>query len=143
MPTDMMCRRTPLPLRGYFSLFGITVVITTNYESILRAAANSCFIPLVDTNETPTAKWEIVGTPIAPPVRNWACNVTLGGHALYMSMGPEQWFAFDLETYDAAGFVLIHDHDPECDLNTERYLSAIAFNIGASVRTELEKSSRD
>lgn len=138
MPTDMMWRRTPLPLGGRFFLFGITVVIDTNYESILRSAGKLWSTPVSGTNQTPAAKWEIVGVPVSRLNANWKCNVTLGNHSLYLSMGPEQWFAFDLETNDAAGFVLIRDDDPERDTNAERYLTAIAFNLGVSIRTELE-----
>jgi hypothetical protein len=143
MPTDMMWRRTPLSLRGRFFLFGIIVVIDTNYESILRAAGKLWFTPVSDTNQTPAAKWEIVGAPASRLNADWKCNVTLGDHSLYLSMGPEQWFAFDLETNDAAGFVLIRDYDPDRDANAERYLTAIAFNLGVSMRTELEKSCRE
>jgi len=139
MPTDMMWRRTPLPLCGRFFLFGNTVVINTNHKSVLRAAGKLWLTPVSDTNQTPAAKWEIVGAP-ASHLDAWECNVTLGNHSLYLSMGPEQWFAFDLETDAAAGFVLIRDYDPECDANAERYLTAIAFNLGVSMRTELEKT---
>jgi hypothetical protein len=143
MPTYLMWRRTPLPLCGRFFLFGITVVIHTNYESILRAASKLWFTPVSDTNPAPAVKWEIVGTPVSRPNADWDCNVTLGDHSVYLSMGPEQWFAFDLETNDAAGFVLIRDDDPERDMNAARYLTAIAFNLGVNIRTELEKSCRE
>ena len=88
-------------------------------------------------------RWEIVGTMVGRPTTTWPCNVALTDHSLYLSMGPEQWFAFDLKTCDAAGFVLIHDSDSECDTNAERYLTAVALNLGVSMRTDLEQSSCD
>ena len=88
-------------------------------------------------------KWEIVGTPGVALAANWECEVTLSNHSLYLSMGPEQWFAFDLETLDGAGFFLIHDSHPDGDRNAEQYLTSIASNLGASLRADLEKNCCD
>lgn len=142
-PTDMMRRRTPLPLCTRFLLFDTEVVINTNSESILRTAETAGFVSVADAYAIPRMKWEIVATPGTPSTAHWECNLTLGDHALYLTMGPEQWFAFDLETHDGAGFVLIADSELHQDTNAHRYLASIAYNVGASLRSELEKGCDD
>jgi len=133
LPTDMMCRRIPLPLRSRFLLFGTTVTITTNCAPILRAATAAGLVR-TDADELPGMKWEIIGMPAPSAVEDWECNVTLGNHSLYLSMGREQWFAFDLETCDGAGFVAVSDSDVVRDTNAELYFLAVAHNVGAGLR---------
>jgi hypothetical protein len=142
-PTDMMYRRTPLPLRGRFWLRGTTVTITTNQKSVLLAAEAADFVPVTDTNQLSNMSWEIVGMPAGPLNSDWECNVTLGNHSLFLSMGLEQWFAFDLETYGGAGFVVIGDSNSGRDTNAELYLLAIAHNIGTSLLNKLENGRYD
>jgi len=139
----MMCRRTPLPLHGYFLLYYTPVVIATNHNTILRMASKAGFVPIEDTDPGSAIRWEIVGTPGSSFIGYEECDVTLGDHSLYLSMGPEQWFAFDLETHDGAGFLAVADSDPSCDTNAQRYLSSIACYVGASLQPELEKSYCD
>jgi hypothetical protein len=137
IPTDTMQRRVPLPLQRRFLLFGAAVSIKTNSESILRAAEYAGFVAVTDTNEIPEMIWEIVGAEAGREPQDWECNVTLGDHSLYLSMGAEQWFAFDLETDDGVGFVTVRqaDHDP----NSQRYLVALAVNVGATLRSGVEE----
>src|SRR5271170_2926536 len=101
LPTDMMCRRTALDLCGCFLFFGTTVTISTNCASILAAAREAGFVPLSGTGQEPCMNWEIVGTLAgAPMIEDWECNETLDNHTVYLSMGSEQWFAFDRDTYE-------------------------------------------
>src|SRR5271154_4161397 len=141
LPTDMMCRRTALDLCGCFLFFGTTVTISTNCASILVAAQEAGFVPLSGTEQEPGMRWEIVGTLSgAAVVEDWECDETLDDHALYLSMGPEQWFALDLDTYEGAGFVVVADPDRPSDSNPGPYLLAVACDIGACLNTELKKS---
>ena len=140
-PTDTMRRRTPLLQQGTFALFGAAVVIKTNYTSILREAENAGFLPVTGKNGASSTVWEIVGTKGVDGIAGWECGVTVGDHSLYLNMGPEQWFAFDLETHDGAGFVTIRDSVSEYDTNTERYFLSIAHFVGASLRSPERESS--
>ncbi|HZD47723.1 MAG TPA: hypothetical protein VE178_03155 [Silvibacterium sp.] len=142
-PTDMMCRRIPLPLCGRFLLFGTTVAITTNYEPIMRATNAAGLVRLTDKDELPGMKWEIVAIPGASLSEDWDCNVTVGNHSLYLSMGREQWFAFDLETGNGAGFVVASDSGTLTDTNAELYLLAVACNVGAGLRSDVENARCD
>jgi len=140
LPTDMMCRRTPLDLCGRFLFLGTTVRISTNCASVLLAAKEAGFVPLRGTEQEPEMKWEIVGTlSSAAPVDDWECNETLDDHTLYLSMGPEQWFAFDLETHEGAGFVVVSIPDRPGAPNVGLYLLAVAYNVGARLQTEFKK----
>ncbi|MBV8675033.1 MAG: hypothetical protein JOZ33_16510 [Acidobacteriaceae bacterium] len=142
-PSDVMHRRTPLPLQRRFLLFGAPVLINTNYESIMRAAEASGFVPDTDTDYVSCMKWEIVGEPGIASVFGWDCDVSLGDHSLYLNMGLQQWFAFDLETRHGAGFVVVHNQDRALDTNAELYLASVAYNVGAGLRSALEKNCCD
>jgi hypothetical protein len=143
MPTDMMCRRTQLDLCGQFLFFGTTVTINTNYVSILGAAEEAGFAPLRDTGLEPGVRWEIVGTLSgAAQISDWECRKVLDDHAIYLSMGPEQWFAFDLETHEGAGFAVVSDLHRSVDHAAGLYLLSVAYNVGACLRTELGKNHR-
>jgi hypothetical protein len=106
-------------------------------------APEAGFVPVTDTDIATGIRWEIVGIPGNPSIPYAECDVTLGDHSLYLSMGPEQWFALDLETYAGAGFVTVADSDPRCDTNSMRYLNSIACYVGTSLQAELEKSCCD
>jgi hypothetical protein len=141
-PTDMMRRRTPLALRGRFHWFGTTVTIRTDSPAVLNAAEEAGLELPGNSEEEPGMRWEIASVqPGATAAENWECKATLDAHSLYLSMGPEQWFAFDLETGDGAGFV-VSDPGRLNDPNAELYLLAIAYNVGACLRLEMEKSCR-
>lgn len=140
MPTDTMHRRVPLPLSRCFVLFGTAILIATNLELLLRTAEMAGFVPSTDTNITPDMRWEIVGSLANSSAMDWKCHVMLGDHSLYLSMGPEQWFAFDLETHHGAGFVAICDSDPNHETNARRYLSSIAGHVGANLAGKLVRS---
>ena len=136
-----MFRRTPLPLKGRFLLSGKYLEIATNYNSILEASTAAGCVSVTDTEADciPTIGWEIVGTPGRPPFPSGRCDLTLGDHSLYLSMGPKQWFAFDLETYDGAGFVVLADTESASDINAQRYMTLIASYVSASLHAGLEK----
>lgn len=141
LPTDMMCRRTVLDLCGHFLFFDTTVAIRTNCVSILVAAEEAGFVPLRGMEQEQCPSWEIVGTlPDRVTVEDWECKATLDDHSLYLSMGPEQWFGFDLETGEGAGFVVVSDPDLPSDHNIELYLLAVAYNLRACLRTDLKRS---
>jgi hypothetical protein len=134
-PTDMMCRRTPLLLRERFLWFDTTMMICTDSAAILHAAEKVGFVRWRGPEEEPSMRWEIASVhPRAATVKDWECKVTLDAHSLYLSMGLEQWFAFDLETGDGAGFVISDSNRP---LNVELYLRAVAYNVGACLRLKL------
>jgi hypothetical protein len=140
-PTDVMCRRTPLPFKGIFLLSGRYLQIATNHSSILQAAAAAGCVSVTDTEDdlTPSIRWEIVGMPGHSLVPCRECDVTVGDHSLYLNLGPEQWFAFDLETYDGAGFVVLADTYPASAVNTQRYMASIASHVSASLRAGSER----
>ena len=141
LPTDMMCRRTSLDLCGRFSLFETTITISTNCASILVAAEEAGFVPLRGSEREPGIRWEIACTlPGAAMVEGWECKATRDDHSLYLSMGPEQWFAFDLETCEGAGFVVVSEPDQPSDPNAGSYLLAVAYNVEACLRAELKRS---
>jgi len=136
--TDMMQRRTPLPLGGNFVVSGRAVVIHTNCAVILREACKASLLtPVGDAQHGPAMQWEIVGSLDTRPVEGWDSNVTLAGRSLYLSMGPQQWFAFDLETHQGAGFVTVCATGPNRNTNTQRYLLSIARNVTAGLRSEV------
>lgn len=136
--TDTMRRRIPLALCGRFALFGRAVVINTNCEAILQAASTSrLFVPVGHIHYGPAMQWEVVGSLDTQEIRDWECNVTLAGHSLYLSMGPQQWFALDLETHEGAGFVAMCSPGPAHELNIQQYFESIAYNVGASLGTRL------
>src|SRR5271170_471697 len=129
-PTDMMCRRTPLPFRECFLWLGTVVTIRTDSPAILKAAEGAGLVPQRQSEQEPGMRWEIVGEQRGTTVvEDWECEVTLDTHSLYLGMSAEQWFAFDLKTGDGAGFVVVSDNDRLSDLNAELYLRAIADNI--------------
>jgi len=143
LPTDMMCRRIPLPLCGHFVLHGTTVTIATNSEPILRAAEAAGFAILSDTDKFPGVKCEIVGTRGMSFVEDWESNVMLGNDSLYLSMGPEQWFAFDFETGEGAGFFAQSDSVTDTETNAELYLLTVACNVGAALRRNVEAGGHE
>jgi hypothetical protein len=138
IPTDTMQRRVPLSVGRRFLLFGTSVLIGTTHELLLRAAEAAGFMASADTT-IPEMQWEIVGFRTGSLAADWECHVTLGDHSLYLSMGPEQWFAFDLETHHGAGFVTIIDSDPNHE-NARHYFSSIACHVGATLPGKLERS---
>jgi|SRR5271165_655312 len=141
LPTDMMCRRTVLDLCGHFLFYDTTVTIRTNCVCILAAAEEAGFVTLRGIEQEPGSSWEIVGTlPDTTAVEDWECKATHDDHSLYLSMGPEQWFGFDLETGEGAGFVVVSDPDLPSDRNVGLYLLAVAYNVRAYLRTELKRS---
>ena len=143
MTTDTMQRRVPLPLARRFLLFGRPTLIATNTEPVLRSAEMAGFVPAAPGNIFSEMRWEIVGFEPSSPAADWECNVTLGDHSLYLSMGREQWFALDLETHDGAGFVAICDSNLNYEMNAKQYFSSIACHVGASLPGQLESNVYD
>src|SRR5271154_5340423 len=110
-PTDMMRRRTPLPLSGCFLWREKTVTIYADSAAILWAAEEAGLIRQKGLERKTDMRWEIVSEQAGAANGGRECNVSIDHHSLYLNMGSEQWFAFDLETGDGAGFVVLSDRD--------------------------------
>jgi|SRR5579862_8672416 len=140
-PTDMMHRRTPLPFCGRFLWLGASVTIHTDSPAILRAAEETGFLPQIDAERQPDMRWEIASERTsAAPAYEGASKVTIDNHSLFLSMGREQWFAFDFESGDGAGFVAVTDRGLSGDRNAAQYLFEIACHVGNCLRTASERS---
>lgn len=140
-PTDMMHRRTPLTLCGRFLWRGTLLTIRTDSQAILRAAEVAGLQPQDDYGQELQMRWEIATEPSGDaPTNDWACKVTVDNHSLFLSMGAEQWFAFDFESGDGAGFVAAWDAGASCDPNALKYLLEIVCHIGNCFQTKLERS---
>jgi hypothetical protein len=143
-PTDVMYRRTPLPLCERFLWSGSCVSIRTDSSAILRAAEEAGFRPLGASKREADMQWEIVAEPQGSTnIGDWECKVTIDEHALYISMGPEQWFAFDLQTGDAAGFAVLSDPALSDDPNAVLYLLTLASNVRGCLQPDLESHRYD
>ena len=106
----MMHRRTPLTFRGRFLWLGTSLTIQTDSQAILRAAETAGLLPQDDCERESQMRWEIATEPPGEaPANDWACKVTVDNHSLFLSMGSRQWFAFDFESGDGAGFVTAWD----------------------------------
>ena len=140
-PTDMMHRRTPLTFRGRFLWLGTSLTIQTDSQAILRAAEAAGLLPQDDCERESQMRWEIATEPHGEaPTNDWACKVTVDNHSLFLSMGTRQWFAFDFESGDGAGFVATCDAGAFCDSNAVKYLLEIVDHIGNCLQAKLERS---
>lgn len=136
----MMRRRTPLSLWGRFLCSGKFVTIHADSEAILWAAEEAGLIRQKGLESKTDMRWEIVSEQAGGAGLEHECKVTLDQHSLYLNIGPEQWFAFDLETGDGAGFVVLSDPDQARDVNALPYLQAVASNVGACLGSEHERN---
>jgi hypothetical protein len=140
-PTDTMHRRTPLSFSGKFLWLEETVTICTDSPVILRAAEEIGLVPLKEPDQQSAMRWDLVSEPTgAAGIEDWDCKVTVDQHSLYLTMGPRQWFAFDLETGEGAGFVVITDVAGRSDPNGVLYLLSLVYNVGACLRPRLLRS---
>jgi hypothetical protein len=140
----LMYRSTALPLQECFIWCGVHVTIHTDSPLILSAVEAVGFTvqKSLDRRQSrtqpPAVSWEIAAERNgANKAERWECEVTRNGRSLYLSMGSLQWFAFDMETGDGAGFVIPGDIDEGLDNNVESYIRAIADNVGASLQSGL------
>lgn len=140
-PTDMMHRRTLLPFCGRFLWLGVSVAIQTDSQTVLRAAEKTGFLPQDSCERESQLRWEIVSElPNAAQPDNWACKVTVDNHSLFLSMGAAQWFAFDFQSGEGAGFVSACDRGANCDANAVKYLFEISCHVGNCLRARPERS---
>jgi hypothetical protein len=140
-PTDMMHRRIPLPFRGRFLWLGTSLTIKTDSQAILRAAEGVGFLQQDNFERELQMQWEIATEPSCEAATNdWACKVTVDNHSLFLSMGVGQWFAFDFESGEGAGFVTACDASATCDSNAAKYLLEIVSHIGHCLRGRSERS---
>ena len=140
-PTDIMGRRTPLPLRHRFFWLGTPITIDTNSPTVSGAAEEAGFISHRGLVEKHGLRWEIVAEPSMGLDDRWQCDVTINGHSIYLSMGPYQWFAVDLQTGDGAGVVHTTVFEEQYDPNVNRYFKSIVDNIAAILREDVEESA--
>jgi len=139
--TDMMHRRTPLPFCGRFLWLGSSVTIQTDSQAVLRAAEGMGFLPHGDLEQESQIRWEIVTEPTSTPqASDCKCKVTIDNHSLFLSMGAGQWFAFDFESGDGAGFVVIPNPGASTDANAVKYLSEIACQVGNCLQPASDRS---
>ena len=134
-PTDMMRRRASLPLRERFFWSRTPITICTNSNAVLNAAEQAGLIAHHGLEREHGLRWEIVveREHIAAD-ENWECKATLDAHSIYLTVGSYQWFAFDLETGEGAGFAVIPDLEQEESFSIDLYLQAIIDNIAAILR---------
>lgn len=142
-PTDMMRRRTLLPFWGRFAWSDNVVGIRTDSPAILWAAEEIGLRLQEGPERKPAMQWEIVSEQIGELTgKDLKCDVTIDHHAVYLDMGPGEWFAFDLETGEGAGFIVLSNPDEHRDPHAVLYLRAIASNIRAYRSRKLEGLSR-
>ena len=133
-PTDMLHRRTPLLPYQRFRWLGSAVMIGTNSPALLSAVNAAGFRPDGEAEQGTSMQWEIVSEEAGLVSTGlWTCKVTVTNHSLFLSMGPGQWFAFDFQTGDGAGF-FSQARRAASNLHEMRYLSAITRNVGACLR---------
>lgn len=138
-PTDMMHRRKPLSLRGRFFWRGRSFTLLTDSAAVLSAAALAGFEMRQDSGFG--AIWEIAAERcIASQDSEWECVAMEDTHSRYLTMGPYQWFALDLETGAGAGFVALPDEEQSEDLKVLRYFRAIVDGIATNQRADAEGS---
>ena len=138
-PTDMMHRRTLLPFNRRFLWFGIAITICTDSPAVLNAAEAAGLVMQRSFGQERELRWDIVaeqdGEATTEP---WESKLTRDSNSLYMSMGSQQWFAFDLAMGDGVGFVTISDPDRPRDVNAELYLRTVLENVRVALQPELE-----
>ena len=140
-PADLMRRRTSLLFSRRFMWLGSSVEMHTDSPAIFDAAENAGFLPECDVERRPEMRWEIVSEPpVVAAADDWAGKVTVDNNSLFLSMGIGQWFAFDFETGDGAGFVVVSGPRASCETNAEQYLLEIAHHVGNCLRAKLERS---
>ena len=140
-PTDMMHRRTRLPFRGRFLWMGASLAIQTDSQAILRAAEDVGFLRQDNCERESQMQWEIATEPPCEAEANdWTGKVTVDNHSLFLSMGTRQWFAFDLESGEGAGFVAASDTGSLCESNTLKYLLEIVCHVGNCLQGRPERS---
>lgn len=143
-PTDMMQRRTPLRLPRRFLWLGTSLTIQTDSQEILRAAESVGLLLRQDDCERESQmRWEIATEPSCVAATNdWPCKVTVDNHSLFLDMGARQWFAFDFESGEGAGFVAAWDGGASCDPNALKYLLEIVCHIGNCLQAKAGRGSR-
>jgi hypothetical protein len=132
----MMRRRTPLVLRESFFWLSTPLTVNTNSLAVLNGLEQT---GLVAHKNLPQQEhgllWEIAAEIRSAPLNeSWHCQAVLDTHSVYLSMGPQQWFALDLETGHGSGFVSLEDLNCEDDWNVNMYLRAIVDNISSFLR---------
>lgn len=141
-PADLMRRRIPLLFHGHFLWLGAAVDIYTDSPTVLSAAEEAGFLPRQEeVQDEPEMRWQIVSElPGLVLSDGWTCKVTVDNNSLFLSMGAGQWFAFDFETGDGAGFVIVPDPWVSYETNAERYLLEIAHHVGNCLQAKPERS---
>jgi hypothetical protein len=120
---------------------GTSLTIQTDSQTILRAAETAGLLPQDDCERESQLLWEIATEPSGEaPTNDWACKVTVDNHSLFLSMGTRQWFAFDFESGEGAGFVAAWDAGASCDPNALKYLPEIVCHVGNCLQAKLERS---
>ncbi len=139
--TDMMHRRAPLSLRERFFWLRTPITICTNSNTVLNAVKQAGLTAHHGPEGEHGLRWEIVveRDHIAAD-EHWQCMATLDTHSVYLTVGSYQWFAFDLETGEGAGFAVIPDLEQEGSLSIDLYLQAIIDNIAAMLRDKTGES---
>uniref|UniRef100_A0A372ILF3 Uncharacterized protein n=2 Tax=Paracidobacterium acidisoli TaxID=2303751 RepID=A0A372ILF3_9BACT len=126
----MMHRRKVLALNACFLWEGRRIAIRTNSVAVLRAAASADSDMRIAPSDRVDMQWEIVAEiPDIVPRSRLNCRVVRDRGTVYLDMGPSQWFAFDSETGNGAGFVYGAESDEETAENAVQYLSLILNHL--------------
>jgi hypothetical protein len=147
--TDIMHRRTALPMTGCFHRLDSTVTIRTNASIVLQAAVEAGLTEQAEqteqTEQTETALlWEIVAEAWDKHANEpFAYRAIESAGTVYLDMGPRQWFAFDTETGCGAGFVVLFESAEETARNVAACLRAIAAHANrAPLKEESERRQK-
>jgi hypothetical protein len=109
----------------------MVITIYTNATAVLKGAEEAGLEAHSDSELEPSLRWDIAAElGFEPTAEAWGCKTIRDSNSVYLSMGYQQWFAFDLETGDAAGFVTICGLDQPSDLNVALYLRSVMDSIG-------------
>ncbi len=134
-----MHRRTPLPLRECFAWGRHVVDLSTNSPAVLTAAAYVGFASEKCAELPYDLQWEIVAEPSGHACIREPGKLVQSAQSLYLSIGPYQWFAFDLEAKTGAGFVTTYDLNWETDRGIVHYLRVVIEAVSESFRNLQEE----
>jgi hypothetical protein len=117
-----MHRREQLDYFAKYLWHGVALRIATNSRTFLQAVTDAGLIATQNSHGLSELCWEFTVEDNAA-AHGPACPLHLwrNGHSVYIEFAHNQWFAFDADSGDGAGFLAT----PVPDLAARAYLEAI------------------
>lgn len=123
-----MRRRVPLDLSATYLWRGVQLRIDTNSPTILQAGAEAGLTAVEDPQAQSHWYWELaIEEDAAAPGPACAPRVWRNHQSVFIEIAQRQWFAFDAESGDGAGFLA----DPAPSLAVHAYLETILRVLGS------------